>query len=152
MKRSMVLLGAVVFASTLAACGGGDEPTATSAPEDTPTPAGVEVFVQLTEWAVEPTVSSAGAGDVMFTATNAGQIPHELVILKTDLPVDQLPLDNGAVSETGAGTIIGEIEPDELGAGQTAHAEWNLASGSYALICNLPGHYAAGMYAGFTVN
>ena len=62
---------------------------------------------------------------------------------------------DGKVSEDGslgeasrscaAGTGEG-IEPGALG--------WvtvQLAPGSYELICNLPGHYAMGMYTGLTV-
>ena len=35
--------------------------------------------------------------------------------------------------------------------GKTAKLKLKLAAGHYALICNLPGHFAGGMYADFTV-
>lgn len=73
------------------------------------------------------------------------------MILKTDLPVDTLPLRNDKVDETAAGRVIGEIEPFE----PTTEKELILAlePGSYVLLCNIvetengqrEGHYRMGM-------
>lgn len=73
------------------------------------------------------------------------------MILKTDLPVDTLPLRNDKVDETAAGRVIGEIEPFE----PTTEKELilNLEPGSYVLLCNIvetensqrEGHYRMGM-------
>jgi uncharacterized cupredoxin-like copper-binding protein len=39
----------------------------------------------------------------------------------------------------------------DLAAGESATPELDLEAGEYALVCNLPGHYAAGMFGDFTV-
>lgn len=109
------------------------------------------VNVELNEWSVTPDVSSVTAGDIDFVATNTGAIDHELVVLKTDLAADALPVADGKVDEHGAGVEeIGEIE--EFAAGATESATFTLTPGSYVLICNIAGHYEAGMYTAFTVS
>ena len=45
--------------------------------------------------------------------------------------------------------MVGRI--DTFAGGQTRDATFDLAAGSYLLICNLPGHYQLGMTAAFTV-
>ncbi len=116
-----------------------------------PTP----VAVDLKEFTLTPVPANVPVGDAQFNATNTGALPHELVVLKTDLAPNALPkraADPQKVDEEGAGvTFIGEIEDTELGAGQSASAVMTLTAGKYVLICNIAGHYAAGMYSAFTV-
>jgi len=108
------------------------------------------VNVDLDEWSIAPDVSSVAAGDIEFVAANIGAVEHELVILKTDLAADALPVSGGRVDEHGAGVEeIGEIE--EFGAGATESATFTLAAGDYVLICNIAGHYEEGMTAAFAV-
>jgi hypothetical protein len=153
----------------LLACGGDDDdadgsggagtarPTATTAPVPTPTPAPAAVTVVLREWAVEPDSASVPAGHVTFTADNQGPIdPHELVIIRTDLSPDALPIVDDRVPEDQV-DIIGEIEP--IDAGTQESATFELEAGSYALICNIAeleegqieSHYQLGMFTAFTV-
>ena len=143
MHRSTLALSVLVAASTLvlAACGG------TAA---TPTPSAQQVSVALTEWSVTPSVATAKAGKVNFTATNRGQLPHELVVFKTDVAAGSIPVKDGLADEA-AGTVIGEIEPEELGPGKSDSHTWDLAAGKYVLLCNIAGHYQAGMAVAFTV-
>ena len=61
-------------------------------------------------------------------------------------PVGEQPVSGGRASEKGA---VGEVE--EIAGGRSKRLSLNLSKGHYALICNLPGHYAAGMRADFTV-
>ena len=130
---------------TAAGCGGDDEPTAT--PTRTPTvPAAAAVAVELGEWFVTSDPSSVSAGEVTFAAENVGAIEHELIVLKTDLAADALVVD-----EAASGTFLGEIEPDELGPGQSASMTLDLALGSYVLFCNTPAHYQTGMRTAFQV-
>jgi uncharacterized cupredoxin-like copper-binding protein len=110
------------------------------------------VNVELNEWNIIPNVSSVAAGDVEFVATNTGAIEHELVVLKTELAADALPVAGGRVDEHGGAGIeaIGEIE--SFAAGATERATLALTAGSYVLICNIAGHYQSGMHVGFTVS
>lgn len=90
------------------------------------------------------------SGKVTFRVHNSGPGEHEMVILKTSLGPDSLPTDGDKVNEEAKGIESpGEIE--DIVAGKTKSATFDLKPGSYVLICNLPGHYAKGMRAGFKV-
>jgi hypothetical protein len=81
------------------------------------------------------------------------------VVIHTDLAPDALPTaDDGSVDEAGEGIeVIGEIE--EFAPGESQTGTFDLAAGSYVLICNVveeeegevEAHYHLGMHAAFTV-
>lgn len=92
------------------------------------------------------------AGKVSFRGANVGSLVHELVVI---------PLAGGRVGRRtvdAAGQVdesrsLGEVSltcgagpGDGIDPGAIGWASVNLAPGDYELICNLPGHYAAGMY------
>jgi uncharacterized cupredoxin-like copper-binding protein len=93
------------------------------------------------------------AGTVTLVAYNHGSRTHELVVL---------PLTSGAsvgaravgadntVDEGGsrgeASNSCGSGSGDGIRPGAAGWSTLTLAPGRYELICNLPGHYAAGMY------
>ena len=109
------------------------------------------VGVTLADFSVTPDENSASAGDVTFDVTNDAEQTHEFVVIKTDLAEDQLPLDDEGVDESADGVeVVDEIE--DVGGGSEQSLTVNLDAGSYVLICNLPGHYAQGMHAAFTVS
>jgi uncharacterized cupredoxin-like copper-binding protein len=103
------------------------------------------VGVRLTDFKINPAVSSVPAGKVTFVASNAGATKHEMVVIRTDKPAGSL-LKGSRASEAGAVDEIGDFA-----AGRTKRLTLNLKPGHYALVCNLPGHYKAGMFADFTV-
>jgi uncharacterized cupredoxin-like copper-binding protein len=72
-----------------------------------------------------------------------------LVVLQTDLGVDQLPMDADGNVEEDKLTSMGE--KGDIAAGQGADLALKLRAGHYMLICNLPGHYKLGMHTAFTV-
>ena len=86
-------------------------------------------------------------------ATNPGTIPHEVVFLRTDRPVDDLPVgDDDKVNRFAEGIEdLGVIRTDDLVPGATVSKSFDLPAGNYALICNIPGHYRPGMFAKFTI-
>ncbi|MHB1612765.1 MAG: sulfocyanin-like copper-binding protein [Actinomycetes bacterium] len=99
------------------------------------------------------------AGTVSFRVANTGSLVHELVVLPlpsgqavgqravgTDNKVDETGALGEASSTCGAGAGDG-IDPGGIG-WVTLH----LGPGTYELLCNLPGHYAAGMYTKLTVS
>jgi uncharacterized cupredoxin-like copper-binding protein len=106
------------------------------------TPKAQEVSAQLGDYSVKPTVSSVRAGKVTFTAQNAGQIPHELMIERAPIKMDA----PGQPSEDAA---LGMI--DDMGPGQSGQMTVNLKPGMYELFCNVPGHYAMGQHTMFKV-
>jgi uncharacterized cupredoxin-like copper-binding protein len=93
-----------------------------------------------------PTTPVVG-GSVKLAITNAGPSPHELLIFKTDLPEGQLPVVNGIVDETSSHITKVFDTGNNIDPGTTRIVQANLPAGNYVLVCNLPGHYLAGMHA-----
>jgi len=107
------------------------------------------VGVTLKEMSIAPSQRFAIAGPVTFTVTNSGTVVHELVILKTDIPEGAIPVradDPSRAQEPGNVGEAGDIDP-----GKSETVTFTLDAGKYVLICNQPGHYAAGMHTSFTV-
>jgi len=100
----------------------------------------------LSEMKITNSASTVAAGKVKFTVTNSGQTMHELVVLRTPTLAAKLPVNAGLASEAGH---VGEVS--DLAAGATKTMTLNLKPGHYALICNIAGHYMAGMYSDLTV-
>jgi uncharacterized cupredoxin-like copper-binding protein len=97
-------------------------------------------------------------GTVSFLAINGGSVSHELVVLP--LPEGQSvgarPIGGDAkVSEAGslgeASAPCGEGTGLGIVPGASSWVTVTLAPGRYELVCNLPGHYAAGGYTELTV-
>jgi uncharacterized cupredoxin-like copper-binding protein len=112
-------------------------------------PQGGVVNATLTEMKITLDRASVPAGPVTFNVKNSGTVEHELVVLHTDLAEGKIPPDPeepGKVDETGS---LGES--GEVAAGASKSFTLTLPAGSYVLICNEPGHYAAGMHLAFTV-
>ncbi|MQC17787.1 MAG: hypothetical protein DWG80_01780 [Chloroflexi bacterium] len=144
-------MGALSLA-LLAACSS-DSEDATSETTATATEAisdGAETTVTatLSEFVIELGTSSAPAGEITFDAENTGTLAHELVIVRSDLASDALPLD-GAVVDESAIDVIGEIP--EFAAGAKDSGTFKLEAGTYIVFCNVAGHYQGGMHAAFTV-
>ncbi len=110
--------------------------------------AGFSVSVSLVDFGVIPTPPSVAEGGVTFDVTNNGEVLHNLRVIQTDLAPDALPMTGDQVNE-GALTVVAS-SPDLFSGGmESLHA--TLSAGNYVLICNLPGHYGAGMRAAFSV-
>jgi uncharacterized cupredoxin-like copper-binding protein len=107
--------------------------------------------VVLREWAVTKSLLEVPTGNLRFRVRNNGTLEHELVIIKSVLPADNLPIDQAgtAVDLGAAGEVAGEIEA--IGSNQEKSATFSLTSGKYVLICNIAGHYQQGMRTDFTV-
>jgi uncharacterized cupredoxin-like copper-binding protein len=91
---------------------------------------------------------SAPAGKVKFVLTNNGTIIHEMVVLKTKVPYDKLPV-NPKTHKVSEAKTVGEI--GDTPKGKTKSKVFTLKKGSYALVCNIAKHYDMGMRAAFTV-
>jgi uncharacterized cupredoxin-like copper-binding protein len=102
----------------------------------------------LDEFTIKPARSLAPAGPESFLARNAGTVAHQLLVLRTDRRPNDLPVKDGVVRTGAKGIdVAGELELVAPGAAQTL--EVTLVPGKYVLICNIAGHYASGMHAGF---
>lgn len=130
----------VVLASALAACGRASPPPPGSSPAG-------GVGVALTEFSLVAEPAEVPAGPVTITARNDGNVPHEVVVIASR-DVEGLPVAGGVVDEERL-TVLGEIE--HLPASVQRSVTIDLEPGSYALICNIAGHYQAGMWGALRV-
>jgi uncharacterized cupredoxin-like copper-binding protein len=99
------------------------------------------------------------SGTVSFLVTNRGSRDHELVVLplEVDQGAGQRPIGaDNRVDETAslgeASRSGGQGAGEGIAPGASGWVSLDLAPGRYELICNLPGHYAAGMDTELTVS
>jgi uncharacterized cupredoxin-like copper-binding protein len=128
-------------------------PPATSAPASvapTAVPSAGPATIALTEWKVD-TASTIAKGSVTFSISNAGTIPHELLVFKSDLAPAAYPTDAaGDIVEDGAGvTLVSDGENIDPAGTQSRTVD--LVPGTYLFVCNIPGHFTAGMFTVVTV-
>jgi len=92
------------------------------------------------------------AGQMNFSITNIGTIQHELLVFKSDLPPSAFPIDNkGNVIEDGPGITL-VSDGDNIDPGKTQARTVDLTQpGTYLFVCNIPGHFKAGMFSVVTV-
>lgn len=105
-----------------------------------------DVTIALTEWKVSaaPTIK---AGEVVMNMTNSGTIQHELLVFKSDLALADYPVDaNGDIVEDGSGvTLISDGENIDPNGSQSRALDLS-QPGTYLFVCNIPGHFKAGMF------
>lgn len=122
------------------------------APHGVAPPGGTAVNGIEREWAVVPDLNEVEAGPITFTFKNIGTVTHEMLVVKTDLPVGELPVDpvtNRFDEESPDWEVVDEIPEYEVG--ETKELTLDLEPGNYQLVCNIPTHYQNGMFAGLTV-
>jgi uncharacterized cupredoxin-like copper-binding protein len=136
-RRHTLVLAAAAILVGVTSCGGGDDS------QQAETTGAIDVTMK--EFTVEPSPTTATAGQVTFNVANVGNQKHELVVVKTNRRADEL-LEGDEADETGAVDEIGDLPP-----GTTKTLAVELKAGHYALLCNLPGHYKAGQSADFDV-
>lgn len=105
----------------------------------------------LTGMAIAPSRTTLKAGDVSFSAVNRSKaLVHEMILVKLDTPDQAMPYDTkeDKIDEERI-KHLGEVS--ELEPGKSGTLRVKLAPGVYALLCNQPGHYNAGMISVVTV-
>lgn len=146
---SLAVCSVILIAS---GCGGNDnnndstQPATTSSTQES---AAGNVTIQMGEYFFKPKAVSVSAGKVTIQAPNKGKVDHELVLLKTKTDPAKLKTEKDGEVDEEAYTGPGEI-PD-VESGKTGKTTLSLKPGTYAMICNVPGHYKAGMYGSVTV-
>ncbi len=118
-----------------AACGGGGD---------------ADVIVTLRDDGITLSETSVAAGELRFEGINQGSLTHEVEVFAVPEGVDAnvLPLAGG-VAATDTLELKDEVE--DVAPGTSASLSLDLEPGTYAVMCNLPGHYANGMHTTFTV-
>ena len=155
-----VSFGVIAIVASLGVAGCGSKATAprnvpsTQAPTSRATvaqPADNAVNVRLVDLKIDV---SAGLprGKVTFHIVNAGKMEHELLVFHTSIPPKRFPTtSDGAVNEDAPGMNKISDGPN-IAPGHTQQRVVDFAQpGTYVLLCNLPGHYQAGMYRVVTV-
>jgi uncharacterized cupredoxin-like copper-binding protein len=94
------------------------------------------------------------AGQVSFRVVNTGALIHEVTVmpLGSDQGIGQrrIEADNKVDESASLGHVEGSCGADEgdgIVPGATGWTTITLSPGRYELICNIAGHYRAGMYA-----
>lgn len=131
LRSKLGMLAVVVLAgSLLAACGQQED-----APEDEAQETVVDVT--LDEWAIGTSSAQGPAGSITFEIENTGEDTHEFVIIRTDLGMLDLPVDDeGAVDEEGEDIeVVDEVE--DIGSGSSESLTVELDAGRYVFICNI---------------
>lgn len=143
--RLLLVLSAVAAALALSACGDSGE--------------GGEVKVTLSEWGITTDKESLPEGPIELTIENIGEREHELVIVSTDVPADDLPTkEDGSFDEDGADVDV-KHEVEEIGDGDRTGRTYQLDPGKYVFLCNIVedidgeevSHFASGMAVAFKV-
>lgn len=156
MRRSLAVLITTAFSVTLVACGGTAEsagnpetPPATISVQPTaaPTVAKQPLRIDLREWSIASASTEIKPGSVTIVASNPGRILHDLVIIKSTADAAKLPVLGDRVDESGL-PIVGRFQEFKSGEKEKT---FDLDSGRYILICNLPDHYTDGMFSVLTV-
>jgi uncharacterized cupredoxin-like copper-binding protein len=102
------------------------------------------VHVTLKDFSIRTSTATVAAGNIVFDIYNRGPATHEFVVVRTDLPDDQLPsaADGLSVDEEA---LAGAGEISEVDIWTSYALELPLTPGRYVFFCNLEGHYVGGM-------
>ena len=107
--------------------------------------------VELREFEVVLASTTLAPGRRTLEITNAGKAQHELLVFRSDLDPSKYPLENGDINEEGPGiSLISDGENIDPGKHQTRAVDLT-APGKYLFVCNIPGHFKAGMFVSVTV-
>lgn len=104
----------------------------------------------VNEWFQIMDAHRASTGLVIFRITNVGNMEHEFQVIKTHYRNGGIPLVDNKISGDSSGIEVVD-EMKKLASGETRTMSVDLSPGAYQLVCNIFGHYSAGMYSGFTV-
>ena len=152
--RTIILAGAVLAAAGATGCSGGKSAQATpTTPGNTAaaTAPSNGVAVTLSEFKVAASRTTVPAGHYSFTITNTGTIAHEMLVFHTDLAASALPMKDGDVDEEAPGVNkVSDGDNIDPGASQTRDVDLT-TPGTYLLVCNIAGHFHAGMVQTITV-
>lgn len=148
--RWKCVAGAVVAGALVTGCGPDPNDTVPGIAADPNSDNSVTGF-EL-QWEVVGDHKTIKAGELTFTFTNVGTIKHELLVIRTDLPVGKIPVGaDGRINEADPNSLnVGET--GDLDVGKTITFKAKLEPGKYQLVCNITNHYKNGMYTAFTVD
>ena len=117
--------------------------------------------VELDEWGLSASRRGVPAGKLELTQRNTGRLDHELLIVRTNLAPDALPVGLEGPKPSLAGDVVYGVEhshhgaaaarADHLAPGESRRETIELRAGRYVLLCGIEGHYEAGQRTALTV-
>jgi uncharacterized cupredoxin-like copper-binding protein len=124
------------------------EMTPEPAPSESPVAAETDLTAEVKEWTISLSGASTAAGEVTFGLTNGGKIPHEFIVVRSDVGGEAL-LDqiDPATSRLDEASLDAIGEQPEFSPGETKVLTLDLEPGRYVVLCNIAGHFGSGMYA-----
>ena len=157
----MTVLALAAFGSLACASKVGGSDTATNSPQPTDnaiataaiTPASSDALpVAVSEFKVTVLPSTTLTAEYKsLIITNTGTVPHELLVFRSALAPPDYPLLGGNIAED-ATSITKVSDGDNIDPGKTQIRTIDLSlPGTYLFVCNLPGHFHAGMHTTITV-
>lgn len=152
MRFSLLIFAAALAALAFAVAPGGSKGAAPGT-----------VGVTLAEGSLKPERATVRSGRVTFATANRGVTEHELLVVRTDLAPDDLPMGLEGPAVKLAGDVVLGV-PHSHGSHEAKRAATRhvqpggsrretvvLEPGKYVLLCSLPGHYESGQRAALTV-
>jgi uncharacterized cupredoxin-like copper-binding protein len=135
MKARLVMPALVGLALAAVACDGGE----------------ADVVVTMRDDAITLSEGSLQSGELTFEGTNEGTMTHEFEVFRVPdgVDADALPVEGNTAPADEMLEVIDEVE--DIAPGTSASLTLDLEPGTYAVLCNLPGHYANGMHTTFSV-
>ena len=132
----------IVFVSTM--------DKGSTAPMATDHGLGMALMKMPSDMGLQLSTNTVPAGNVTFKFKNSSHdLVHEMLVLPyvegTNLPYDDKQVK---INEDKAGSLGEVSETDPVKSGEL---KLSLKSGKYVLVCNLPGHFANGMWTLLTV-
>lgn len=149
LAAAVTMAGAAQAASTVQVSlwdKGADTPMTTGFAYGTP-----DLDMSKATMGITATPAAVKAGKITFKVKNSSKDTiQEMIVMYLVNPKDPLPYiaAENRVDEDKAGDK-GEVS--ELDPGASGSLTVNLKPGKYVLICNVPGHFATGMWTEFTV-
>jgi uncharacterized cupredoxin-like copper-binding protein len=111
------------------------------------------VAVAESDFRIQATPATVKGGLVDFTVSNAGPSAHEFLIFRADQAPNALPTgSDGRVDESSDQITKVFDSGDNIAPNGSKVFHAALTPGNYVMVCNLPGHYMAGMHEAFTVH
>jgi uncharacterized cupredoxin-like copper-binding protein len=124
------------------------EMTPAPAPSESPVATETDLTAEVKEWAISLSGASTAAGEVTFGLTNAGNIPHEFIVVRSDVDGEALLEQvDPATSRLDEASLDAIGEQPEFSPGETKVLTLDLEPGRYVVLCNIAGHFSSGMYA-----
>ncbi len=144
MRGTALLVGGVILASMITV--GAALALRTTGPSG-------DVVVKTTNYKISmPSTLRAGRHTLAYT--NDGSVPHEILLFRTDLPGNALPLRaDGSVDEESPllHSVADSGNQTAPGGYESVPTNEPLTAGHYVAVCNLPGHYRLGMWLNVSV-